>query len=75
MLFHFFQVNVEDVNDNAPRFTSCPESVTVEENLSPGAIVTVLQATDSDRGEHANIEYFIEVHCCLLYRKLFAMLG
>ncbi len=49
------------MNDNAPQFTSCPESVSVEENLSPGARVTVLHAVDSDRGVHANVEYFIEV--------------
>ncbi|XP_028392611.1 protocadherin-like protein [Dendronephthya gigantea] len=54
------EINVEDVNDNAPQFTSCPESVSVEENISPGSRVTVLKAVDSDRGIHANIEYFIE---------------
>ena len=49
------------MNDNAPQFTFCPESVAVEENISPGSRVTVLKAVDSDRGIHANIEYFIEV--------------
>ena len=53
---------MEDVNDNAPQFVSCPESLSIEENLSPGATVTTLRAVDGDRGIHANIEYFIEVH-------------
>lgn len=54
------EVHVVDVNDNAPQFTTCPESVSVEENISPGARVTVLKAVDSDRGRNALVEYSIE---------------
>lgn len=53
-------VDVVDVNDNAPRFTTCPEAVSVEENISPGARVTILKAEDSDRGRNALVEYSIE---------------
>lgn len=53
-------IHVADVNDNAPRFTTCPESVNVGENLSPGARVIVLKAEDNDRGKNALVEYFIE---------------
>lgn len=45
------EVTVEDVNDNAPRFTADPLSISVFENTETHTPVARLQATDLDSGE------------------------
>ncbi|KAG9335984.1 hypothetical protein JZ751_003383 [Albula glossodonta] len=44
------RITVEDINDNAPLFTSDPYAVTVFENTEPGTFIARLQATDLDLG-------------------------
>lgn len=51
---HFCQaslvITVEDVNDNAPKFTSDPHHVSVYQNTQPGTYVARLEAFDADIG-------------------------
>ncbi|KAJ8383464.1 hypothetical protein AAFF_G00220600 [Aldrovandia affinis] len=51
------RIVVEDVNDNAPQFTSDPYAITVFENTEPGTLVARLQATDLDLGANGEIVY------------------
>ena len=53
-------VNIEDSNDNRPRFTNCPSpgQVSVEENKNPGERVFQVTAVDNiDRGRNREVEY------------------
>ena len=50
-------VEVEDSNNNAPKFTSCPNAE-IAENLPGGQLVTKVVAEDTkDRGRNKEIEY------------------
>ncbi|KFO38039.1 Protocadherin-10 [Fukomys damarensis] len=53
------QVQVSDVNDNAPRFSQPVYDVYVTENNVPGAYIYAVSATDRDEGANAKIEYSI----------------
>lgn len=59
----FCQANIiltlEDVNDNAPEFTSDSYSITVFENTEPGTLLTRVQATDADAGMHSLTDTFV----------------
>ncbi|XP_074848983.1 protocadherin Fat 1 isoform X2 [Carettochelys insculpta] len=48
---------LEDVNDNAPEFTSDPYSITVFENTEPKTLLTRVQAADADAGMNRKIHY------------------
>ena len=50
-------VNVLDINDNRPRFTSSAYDVTVVENTPPGTVIFRVSATDSDAGSNGIVEY------------------
>ncbi|XP_034086839.1 protocadherin alpha-3-like [Gymnodraco acuticeps] len=50
-------INVLDNNDNAPVFTSSLYKARISENLEIGKTVIVLNATDTDEGLNAEIEY------------------
>lgn len=43
-------ITVNDVNDNAPKFTSDPHHVNVFEKTQPGTYVARLHAFDADTG-------------------------
>ncbi|KAJ1128077.1 hypothetical protein NDU88_006461 [Pleurodeles waltl] len=51
------RVIVDDVNDNAPVFDQSVYKVSVVENVSRGAVVTTVKATDIDQGSHSEIIY------------------
>jgi len=51
------QITVTDSNDNQPTFEHEVYNVEVEENVSPGYVVTRLKATDLDEGHNARIHY------------------
>ncbi|KAJ8281254.1 hypothetical protein GJAV_G00065390 [Gymnothorax javanicus] len=51
------RITVEDVNDNAPQFTSESYAITVFESTEPGAFVARLQATDLDLGANGEVVY------------------
>ena len=52
-------VNLQDANDNAPRFMQDTYISAVWEGNSRGTYVTQIQATDADQGSNANIMYTI----------------
>ncbi|XP_035385759.1 protocadherin Fat 1a isoform X3 [Electrophorus electricus] len=51
------EITVEDVNDNAPQFTSDPYAVTVFENTEIHTPVAQLHADDLDTGPNAELFY------------------
>uniref|UniRef100_A0A8C1CRG8 FAT atypical cadherin 1a n=1 Tax=Cyprinus carpio carpio TaxID=630221 RepID=A0A8C1CRG8_CYPCA len=51
------EITVEDVNDNAPQFTSDPYTFTVFENTEINTPVARLHASDLDTGSNAEILY------------------
>ena len=55
----FIEVNVEDFNDNIPRFTRTLYSPTVLENQPPGTYVLTMEATDADSGQNSMLSYSI----------------
>lgn len=52
-------VNVEDINDNFPRFESSYNLV-VPEDISPGSLISTVRARDADVGLNANILYALD---------------
>ncbi|XP_048851790.1 protocadherin Fat 1a isoform X3 [Brienomyrus brachyistius] len=53
-------ITVEDVNDNAPEFTSETQAITVFENTALGTPVAQLQASDLDLGLNGAVLYILE---------------
>ncbi|XP_078678305.1 protocadherin Fat 4-like [Branchiostoma floridae x Branchiostoma belcheri] len=52
-------VNVMDVNDNFPVFSSDPYVVSVYEDIAVGSTVAPVTATDADSGTNAQVSYTI----------------
>ncbi|XP_053101938.1 neural-cadherin-like [Hemicordylus capensis] len=52
-------VNVTDINDNVPFFTSSNYEVSVPEGADVGTSVVQVLATDSDSGLHGEVRYLI----------------
>ncbi|XP_074529721.1 protocadherin gamma-A11-like isoform X37 [Halichoeres trimaculatus] len=52
-------LNVTDVNDNAPAFSQSVYRTQVMENNSPGVALVQIRATDPDQGQNARISYFL----------------
>uniref|UniRef100_A0A8C5MTU4 FAT atypical cadherin 2 n=1 Tax=Leptobrachium leishanense TaxID=445787 RepID=A0A8C5MTU4_9ANUR len=54
------EINVEDVNDNAPAFLSTPFYVPIEEGVEPGDVIFQVSAIDNDTGRNSAITYWLE---------------
>lgn len=52
-------ITVLDVNDNPPHFVSSLQSISINETISTGTIITQFQASDADIGNNSIIEYSI----------------
>ncbi|XP_067322476.1 LOW QUALITY PROTEIN: protocadherin-16 [Anolis sagrei] len=53
------EVQVEDVNDNAPAFNQSRYQALIPENLQPGSSVLRVFASDADRGENGAVVFEI----------------
>ncbi|XP_056092251.1 protocadherin Fat 1 [Rhinichthys klamathensis goyatoka] len=53
-------ITVDDVNDNAPKFTSDSHHVSIFQNTQPGTYVARLEAFDADIGMNGKIRYLFE---------------
>ena len=54
-----FTIFIDDVNDNAPRFSQSSYSAVIQEMSEKGSSVLQVNATDRDIGENARITYHI----------------
>ncbi|XP_036069857.1 protocadherin alpha-3 isoform X5 [Oryzias melastigma] len=57
---HVINVEVADVNDNAPKFTESVINIYVKENSPVGSIIYKLKAVDPDLESNANIYYKLQ---------------
>ena len=62
-------VNVQDVNDIPPVFTTVPRPIKLEDNVPIGATVVNLIATDSDGTAPGNQVRYIIIFFIFLYHK------
>lgn len=74
------RITIEDVNDNAPQFTSDPYTFTVFENTEMGTYVAKLQAHDIDIGETFRVFSAVFFHHCFLVfnmkeKKIYIYIG
>ncbi|XP_035034564.2 protocadherin-16 [Hippoglossus stenolepis] len=54
-------INVQDSNDHAPKFTEDPVTIVIPENMEPGASIYTFQAVDQDgSGPNSELRYSIE---------------
>ncbi|XP_053703162.1 protocadherin Fat 3 isoform X3 [Synchiropus splendidus] len=51
------QVQVEDVNDNAPEFVGLPYYAAVQVEAEPGSAIFTVSTTDRDSGANAEVSY------------------
>ncbi|XP_062391776.1 protocadherin gamma-C5-like [Sardina pilchardus] len=67
------QINVQDVNDNDPKFESATYKASVQENVEIGHLVTKLKATDLDEGPNSEIEYSFPAHTTDTVKQTFTI--
>lgn len=53
----YVEITVEDVNDNAPKFTQENYAKVVDETIKQGSLLFTLTATDLDSGKNGQIRY------------------
>ena len=52
-------VLVEDENDNPPRLTNNPGTLTIPDNAGPGDFLFKLEVRDEDSGANSQLQYFL----------------
>ena len=52
-------VLVEDENDNPPRLTNNPGTLTIPDNAGPGDFLYKLEVRDEDSGANSQLQYFL----------------
>ncbi|XP_069387781.1 protocadherin-12 isoform X2 [Paralichthys olivaceus] len=65
------RVNIQDSNDNSPRFEDSTPSVELSEDTALGTTIINLKATDLDQGANGEVEYSLSKHNRLDVQKLF----
>ncbi|XP_040298159.1 protocadherin-20-like [Bufo bufo] len=53
------KIQIEDVNDNNPKFSNSLEEIFIEENNVPGDKLLTLSASDEDSGSNGEISYYL----------------
>ncbi|KAG9478168.1 protocadherin-20-like [Eleutherodactylus coqui] len=53
------KIQIEDVNDNNPKFSNHPEEIFIEENNIPSDILLTLSASDEDSGSNGDVSYYL----------------
>ncbi|XP_075690633.1 protocadherin-20-like [Rhinoderma darwinii] len=53
------KIQIEDVNDNSPKFSNHREEILIEENNVPGGMLLKLSASDEDSGSNGDISYYL----------------
>uniref|UniRef100_A0A8C3BT49 Cadherin domain-containing protein n=1 Tax=Cairina moschata TaxID=8855 RepID=A0A8C3BT49_CAIMO len=53
------EVNIQDINDNAPTFNQSRYHTLISENLKPGSSILQVFASDADEGENGDVVYEI----------------
>ena len=67
-------IDVKDVNDNAPRFQgNATFAATVDENVPVGTVIATLTATDADRGRNAEISYRLSPETARDFGRIFGV--
>ncbi|ESN91601.1 hypothetical protein HELRODRAFT_132264, partial [Helobdella robusta] len=66
-------VQVQDSNDNKPRFERDSYEVDIPENSPPGTHVLQVKATDADLGINAKVRYGLTAQSHLMYGHIFKM--
>lgn len=60
MAFSRITVQLEDVNDNAPKFSAQSFNIEVKENVEEGTQIADIKAIDNDSGKFKIITYFLK---------------
>ncbi|XP_048088248.1 protocadherin gamma-C5-like isoform X10 [Alosa alosa] len=70
MLLH---INVQDINDNEPKFELVTYKASVQENAEIGHIIIKLKASDLDEGPNAEILYSFHTHTSDTVKQTFGI--
>ncbi|XP_031427716.1 protocadherin gamma-C5-like isoform X9 [Clupea harengus] len=66
-------VQVQDSNDNEPKFGQTTYKATVKENAVIGNKVVTIKATDLDEGPNGDVQYFFGAHTSDLVKNVFSV--
>lgn len=55
-----FNIEIEDENDNSPKFPSIPYTETIFEGNKKGDVIVQVFAIDNDTGKNAQVHYFLD---------------
>ena len=69
----YVAINVSDANDHAPQFPQKIYRITVNEDVSVGSTILILNATDADIGENGRVTYQLSRRLPSEIRTLFAI--
>ena len=67
------EIVVEDVNDNAPRFTQPSYEKTIDETVQQGSVLLTLIATDADSGRNGDVRYILSPLQAAEIHKMFSL--
>ncbi|XP_015840548.1 fat-like cadherin-related tumor suppressor homolog isoform X7 [Tribolium castaneum] len=54
------RISIDDINDNAPKFSLPAYTVKIREDIPKGSVVAVVTASDPDLGSDGEVVYFLE---------------
>ena len=55
----YVTINVEDINDNSPKFENAAYNISIDENSGADITIAQLSAYDADKGENGRVTYKI----------------